>query len=191
MPVIRTIAACCGCLLLASCGGLWGGADKPEAPLTPQLPMDAGGDVVDDGAVAKAPPVVDPSSRRRVPDILEQIDPAVAPLSRRYVRPVETGPAVRKLDDGEPTGRQIGRMERVGDAQWRFVFEADADQDIPLEPLTILPNAYLQEMERIVGERAGEDVVFGVSGEVTRYRGRGFLVIRSAVLQSAPPKPQQ
>jgi len=51
--------------------------------------------------------------------------------------------------------------------------------------MTVLPGPILESMEQIVAERP--DVLFDISGEATRYRSRNYLIIRRAVVQSAPP----
>jgi len=64
-----------------------------------------------------------------------------------------------------------------------FVFrKSDADTPGP-EPMEILPNSFLDEMERIAAEQSPARAIFHISAEVTRYRGQKYLLIRKALWQ--------
>jgi len=43
--------------------------------------------------------------------------------------------------------------------------------------MVILPNLYLQSMEQMT-EKGTKTIRFNISGEVTEYQGKNFLIIR-------------
>ncbi len=134
-----------------------------------------------------APRLVDyvPPSRREmiVPDDVPapRADSAEAVL-RNLARTV--GPVVRspRLASGAPPpaapGTMIlwrhGWMVREPNGAWSFVFAADAS-GLGDPPMILLPCRMLQDMERHA-LRSGPDQPLLVSGHVTRYHGRSYLL---------------
>ncbi|MFW6155167.1 MAG: hypothetical protein ACOC95_08125, partial [Planctomycetota bacterium] len=152
--------------------------DEPAGPpLTPPLKDSAtAADVAD--AVREAPALVE-SHESGEPGTHLPIDPATEATSPEYIPPV-TGEPVEPLREGERIVRRTGQLVATGDGRRRLVFD-DAGERCPLPAMIVLPNALLQAMERQVAA-ADEPPLFDVSGEVTRYRGEVFLMIRRAVV---------
>ncbi len=114
--------------------------------------------------------------------------PAVSAVAPRTT----TGPMVPALvatAAGEPKSKlmrerdtvekRIGRLVKDdATSNWVFVFDADG-RDMYDAPLTIVPSMMLEAMEGL-SEKGTKPVKFKVSGEVTQYRGKNFLVIRYA-----------
>ena len=78
---------------------------------------------------------------------------------------------------------RVGRLTRSNDgANYEFSFEADgkALQD---PPVGILPNLKLIGMENAVSA-SSRDLTFRVTGMVTEYRGRNYVMIEKFVVVS-------
>ena len=76
---------------------------------------------------------------------------------------------------------RMGRITRSADGQsWEFTFEADgrAMQD---PPVVILPNLKLTLMEQAV-KTTNRDLKFRVTGMVTEYNGRNYLLLEKVVV---------
>jgi hypothetical protein len=63
---------------------------------------------------------------------------------------------------------------------WEFAFDADG-QAMQDPPMRVLPNLKLMVMEEAI-ERAGSDVRFRVSGTLTEYRGRNYLLLEKVIV---------
>jgi len=76
---------------------------------------------------------------------------------------------------------QPGRLTRTKDGQqWEFTFDIDgaALQD---PPMILLANLKLMDMESAVSS-ANHDVRFRVTGMVTEYHGRNYLLVQKALV---------
>jgi hypothetical protein len=74
-----------------------------------------------------------------------------------------------------------GRMIRSADgSQAEFVFEADG-KTMRDPPMVILPNIQLMAMENAV-TGANRDLRFRVSGTVTEYKGRNYLLLMKVLV---------
>jgi hypothetical protein len=92
-----------------------------------------------------------------------------------------SAPVVNVLREGTFLVDRIGRLSRTADgSQAEFVFESDgtAMQD---PPLVITPNLKLQQMEDAVST-AIKDPRFRVSGTLTEYRGRNYILLDKVVV---------
>lgn len=84
-------------------------------------------------------------------------------------------------------------MAAVRSGGWLYVFDADAQGDAE-PPMVLLPCLRLMEMERLVSAKQ-ETVTFQVSGQVTAYQGRNYLLVTyfttlaSEELRPSPPPP--
>ena len=174
------------CVLPACVESPWGDDTEEVTPLTPEsTPVaDAPGAAP---PVRRADPLVRPGERTEG-EILRSVDPAEGRMSSPYRPTPTTGPAYADPADGDQISRRTGRMKRADGGSWTFVFASQPD--VPaLRPMTILPNAFLEQMETIVAGSGDAGVLFGISGEITRYRGRNYLVIRRAVVRAPSPGP--
>lgn len=133
------------------------------------------------GEMLKPPP---PASGRPLPTPDEP--PAVDRTSGRgAVHP--DAPPVTVMREGTFLVDRIGRLTRGEDGQAEFAFESDgrALQD---PPVVILPNLKLMAMED-AARAASRDLRFRITGVVTEYRGRNYVLLEKVVV--APDVTQQ
>jgi len=87
---------------------------------------------------------------------------------------------VNLMHEGSFIVDRTGRLTRTADGQqWELTFEADgrAMQD---PPMLILPNLNLMKMETTVADN-NRDVRFLVTGVVTEYKGRNYILLEKVV----------
>jgi hypothetical protein len=92
-----------------------------------------------------------------------------------------SAPVVNVLREGTFLVDRVGRLSRTADgSQAEFVLESDgtAMQD---PPLVVIPNLKLQQMEDAVST-AIKDPRFRVSGTLTEYRGRNYILLDKVVV---------
>ena len=76
---------------------------------------------------------------------------------------------------------RTGRLTRSADGQsWEFTFEADG-RTMQDPPVVILPNLKLMAMEQAV-KSSNRDLHFRVTGMVTEYNGRNYLLMEKVVV---------
>lgn len=128
-----------------------------------------------------APRLVDyvPPSRPDVSEdspeaILRDLDRTVGPLVRAPRNPAASGDADRLAAPGAMVLWRHGWMVREPSGAWSFVFAADAT-GLSDPPMILLPCRMLADMERHA-LRSGPDEPLLVSGRVTRYHGRDYLL---------------
>ena len=92
-------------------------------------------------------------------------------------------PVVAVMREGTDIVNRVGRLTRSADGQlWEFTFDSDGRTMLD-PPLIILPNLTLMLMESSVSG-ASRDQRFRVTGEVTEYRGRNYILLRKATVVS-------
>ena len=98
---------------------------------------------------------------------------------------VPNAPVVNVLREGTPVVNRVGRLSPTADGgAAEFTFESDG-QALRDPPLLILPNLKLMLMEDSV-RGANRDLRFRVTGIVTEYRGRNYLLLEKvSVLNDA------
>lgn len=116
-------------------------------------------------------------------DILRALERATGPVIRRpepddrptaSVGPDVVADARRLLAEGSMIVDRLGTLRRTRTGGWMFVFDADAEGlDDP--PAVLLPCMVLERLEGYA-ERQGRDVKVLLSGQVTTYRGRNFVL---------------
>lgn len=89
------------------------------------------------------------------------------------------------LPEGHFVRDRRGRLIHIA-SQWMFTFESDG-KALADPPILLLPNGWLEKMELDAGTRS-DSVVFSVSGEVTVYHGKNYLLLRK-VLMERPTSP--
>jgi len=89
----------------------------------------------------------------------------------------EEGPL---LPEGTFVVDRPGRLVREGD-WWTLVFES-ADGRVPGQQLLLLPSRQLEIMEQ-TSRGGARSVVFIVSGEVTEFHGRNYLLLRKVLIR--------
>jgi hypothetical protein len=91
-------------------------------------------------------------------------------------------PSVNVLREGTILIDRLGRLTKSADGnQTEFAFESDgtALQD---PPVVILPNLKLMQLEDAVNANTTRELRFRVSGTVTEYRGRNYILLDKAVV---------
>jgi hypothetical protein len=103
-------------------------------------------------------------------------DPPAADRSTGPGSVAPGAPALTVLREGTPIVNRVGRITLAADGgQSEFVFESDG-QALRDPPLIVLPNLNLMLMEDAARNNTREPR-FRVSGVVTEYRGRNYLLL--------------
>ncbi len=90
-------------------------------------------------------------------------------------------PIVSVLREGTFLVDRVGRLTRSLDGTHaEFTFEADG-QALQDPPVVIVPNLKLMAMED-AAENAKRDLRFRVSGMVTEYRGRNYVLLEKVIV---------
>ncbi len=90
-------------------------------------------------------------------------------------------PAVTLRREGSFLVDQVGRLSRSADGQqMEFVFETDG-KAMKDPPVVILPSLKLMAMESAV-KGASRDLKFRVSGMLTEYNGRNYVLLEKVVV---------
>ena len=87
-------------------------------------------------------------------------------------------PTLPLLPEGTNIYDRVARLAKTTDGQWELTLESDGRvmQD---PPLLVLPNRALTSMERAMANNDA-DLRFRVSGELTEYNGRNYILIQRA-----------
>jgi hypothetical protein len=118
-------------------------------------------------------------------DDARQLPPATAgPMTdatsgRGAVAPAS--PTINTLREGTFIVNRVGRLKRSADGQQQeFAFDADG-KTMRDAPVVILPNLKLMQMENAV-TASSRDLRFRVSGVVTEYKGRNYVLLDKVVV---------
>ncbi len=123
------------------------------------------------------------------------------PSAARPLQPASDAPAVDKssgvgaVAPGAPTLNvlregtylvdRVGRLNRSSDGtQAEFTFDSDG-KTLKDPPVLILPNLKLMTMENAVSS-ANRDLRFRITGMVTEYRGRNYVLLEKVVVVPDP-----
>ena len=143
-------------------------ADAPSEPAGRSDGEQATADDVGAELLGEVPTVpVIPERRPRRPQ------PRAPSVAAPTAEPVDSGPGRMIVN------RRVRLMPAGEDGWFRIAFEADNTLREP--PLRVLPNAQLGRLVAAsnAGKAAGAE--FAVSGEVHRYRGRSYVLLRSVL----------
>lgn len=92
-------------------------------------------------------------------------------------------PPVPVMREGTNIFDRVGRLTRTADgSQAQFVFDSDG-KTLKDPPVIILPNLKLQQVEDVL-KGANRDIRFRVSGTITEYRGRNYLLLEKVTVPS-------
>src|SRR5262249_29620588 len=110
-------------------------------------------------------------------ELLRSVDrPAIT--TPEPIRSSEPSPAARKDDSLQAEGTLLvekpGRLIRSGERS-EFKFTSPEGKGLA-QPLELLPNSWLEYMEKEADAGASE---FIITADVTTYRGRNFLMLRT------------
>jgi len=123
---------------------------------------------------------------RRTPRMLGPIDPGTQQVSPVLSAPAAAGTTPVEVAEGAMIVARAGRIRRdAATGRWRFTFDpAPGRPNLPT--MEVLPGLFLAEMEAILARGAPQPVTFHVTAEVTRYRGRAYMMIRRALAEHVP-----
>ncbi len=137
-------------------------------------------------ASVPATPSPTPADGPSIERIIGELDRALG--TRRVTNPTtaadrEAGAAEVAASGGTPagtrpagfmTGRR-GRVMRMGGGEAVFVVDTGTVSEVAEPPMTLLPCTNLSMIEALA-ERMGESATFTISGQVTVYQGRNYLL---------------
>jgi hypothetical protein len=97
-------------------------------------------------------------------------------------------PTLAVKREGDLIVNRVGRLTRGADSQqMEFTFDADA-QAMQDPPVVILPNLKLMLMEDAV-KSSSRDLRFQITGVLTEYRGRNYVLLDKVVVVSDITEP--
>jgi hypothetical protein len=97
------------------------------------------------------------------------------------VAPAATTQQLRR--EGDWIRDKVGRLTKGSDGQtWEFTFDSDG-RTMQDPPVVILPNLKLMQMENAV-TGSNRDLKFRVTGMVTEYKGRNYILLEKAMVES-------
>lgn len=127
-----------------------------------------------------------PSTQPSAGDVLDRLlgpDPAGGPTPLQPTRP-RNAPAATSgavIREGSYIVDRTGRLTRSPDGQsWMFAFESEG-RSLQEPPLQLLPNLKLMAIED-AARVSGRDLRYRVSGMVTEYRGRNYLLLEKVIV---------
>ena len=92
-----------------------------------------------------------------------------------------SAPTLNVLREGTFLVDRVGRLNRTSDGtQAEFTFDSDG-KTMKDPPVLILPNMKLMSMENAVSS-ANRDLRFRITGMVTEYRGRNYVLLEKVVV---------
>lgn len=107
--------------------------------------------------------------------------PAAADATSGAGATAPNAPKLNVLREGSYIVDRIGRLSKNSDPQqWEFAFESDG-QALKDPPVVVLPNLKLMMMEDQLKETR-RDLKFRVTGMVTEYRGRNYVLLEKVVV---------
>ncbi len=143
---------------------------KPVDPAAtqPERTPPASAEKVLEGLLGQRPaanPVIPPSETKDT--VAAPVTDAVAPNQ----------PQVQRVREGQFIYNRTGRLVK-DDKSGTFLFTFDGDgKDMRDPPMAVLPSRLLMAMEE-ASDKGNKPTKFKISGEVTEYRGKNFLLIR-------------
>ena len=156
-----------------------------------------GGTAIAQTARPTTRPAEAPSPDMMLRQLLSPARPSAKPLepvqypqedqtSKNAIAPkTETQNLVR---EGSFVINRAGRLTRTPDGQFEFTYDADGAA-LKDPPMVILPNLKLTQMEMAVKTNS-RDLKFRVSGMVTEYNGRNYVLLEEVLVvqdETIPP----
>ena len=109
--------------------------------------------------------------------------PTTQPTSRGSTTQPTTAPATVYLPEKALVVDRVGRLIHNEKGEPEFAFDAEPNGVKP-PPMVILPNQNLMQMEE-AGGRAHREVLFRVTGLVTIYRDRNYILLQRVSIEPA------
>jgi hypothetical protein len=151
-------------------GGAWVLADPATGPATRLVPA---AQLLD----SMLQPTTSPNRELSpLPD-----EPRIDASSGNAVAP--QAPALNLRHEGSFIVDRVGRLARNADGQMEFAFDSDG-QAMQDPPVIVLPSLKLMAMEETM-RVAAHEVRFSITGMVTEYHGRNYLLVEKAQAVSA------
>jgi hypothetical protein len=162
--------------VLLSCGTTLGQTTRPTTqPSTRQTP-DQVMDQLLNPAATQPKPLMDPPTGVAIDKSSGR--GAVAPGA----------PPVSVKREGDYVIDRLGRLGRTSDGtQAQFIFDSDS-KTLADPPMIILPNLKLVQMEEVV-KATNRDMPFRITGMVTEYRGRNYILIEKVLAMREDVQP--
>jgi hypothetical protein len=91
-------------------------------------------------------------------------------------------PTVSLLREGTDIVERVGHLRKTQGDLPEFVFDSDG-RALTDPPMLVLPNLKLMQMETAMGT-ATDNLHFRVTGTVTEYRGRNYILLDKVVVVS-------
>lgn len=114
---------------------------------------------------------------RSKPGSVRPLQPVPEDEQKTVRQGTKVAPEARDLPlkhEGDIISERVGRLQKAGD-WWEFHFESDG-RTLGDPPMLVLPNSELARMES-AAERARWDLRFRVTGMITAYGGRNYLLV--------------
>ena len=174
--------------LLATGQLLRANGDGAEAPVK-ESAEETTKEEVEKGVKEETKEPASPKSQEQVlQDLLEEKSPGPMIITDNISDEVRV-PSVEPVDpktkppltvrEGDVVINRMGRLVKDAKGTLLFVYESDA-ANLSEPPLILLPCMKLEQMELEVSKKP--NAKFTVTGEVTVYRGKGYLLLRKAML---------
>ena len=97
-------------------------------------------------------------------------------------------PAVHLMKEGDKVVDRTGRLTPSPDGQrMEFTFESDG-RALRDPPMVLIPNLSLMAMENAVAS-SSRDLRFRVTGTVTEYKGRNYLLLEKVIVVADSSQP--
>jgi len=97
-------------------------------------------------------------------------------------------PPVHLMKEGDKVVDRTGRLTSSADGQrMEFVFDSDG-RAMRDPPMVLIPNLSLMAMENAVGS-SSRDLRFRVTGTVTEYKGRNYLLLEKVMVVADSSQP--
>jgi hypothetical protein len=159
-------------ILAVLCGSLASGQTAPSTQPT-AAPTTRPGLVPADQLLQQ---MLRPSNGPEVQPLLPALNaPVIDQTTGKTVVP-GSAPVQTLVREGDYVTDHMGRLTKSPDgSQMEFTFESDG-QNMQDPPMILLPNLKLMAMENAVNG-ANRDLKFRVTGMVTEYKGRNYLLL--------------
>lgn len=144
-----------------------------------------------------APPTTQPSTQPTADQVLSDLLRPGGSANARPLKPMPDAPAVDRTSgvaavapNAEPLAvmregsfivDKVGRMNKSAEGVgWELAFDSDG-MALKDPPVVLLPSLKLMMMEDQL-KQSNRDLKFRVTGQVTEYRGRNYLLLEKVVV---------
>lgn len=121
---------------------------------------------------------------------LAPVTPGPGVFSQTYQSASTQPSPYRTVQDGWRIVNRDGWLTYQPGGGWLFHYQQIPNETSPPMPMQLLPNEFRSEMEDRVMKRLPRQTWFRVSGEVTLYRGKDYLMVQKATELDEPPSSQ-